>query len=188
MNKRNLMIGLFAIAVIAQLAVPGWILARHENVLRNGEAYLFRCAPVDPVDLLRGRYVALRFSEMVADGIPDLNHGADELFATFETGEDGFARIEAVHPETPTDRPYLRVNKYAWRPVAHGQIHLDLPFDRFYMDENVAPEAEAAMRRRGGETVEAHLEVRILDGRAVPVELYIDGKPAAEFRGQDTKP
>jgi uncharacterized membrane-anchored protein len=188
MNRRNMMIGLFAIAVIAQLAVPGLIVARHENVIRNGETYLFKCAPVDPVDLLRGRYVALRFSEMQADGIPDLDHGIDPLFVTFESGVDGFAQVDAVYPEPPSGGPYLRISKYAWRPVAHGEIHIDLPFDRFYMDETAAPEAEKAMRRRGNETAEAYLEVRILDGYAVPVELYIDGKPASEFRGQVIKP
>ena len=181
MNTRNLMIALFAIAVIAQLAVPGWMLAKHENVLRNGETYRFECRPVDPVDLLRGRFVALGFSEMQANGNPDLDHGIDELFVTFQTGEDGYAQVAAVFADPPEDASYLRIGKYAWRPLADGQIHIDLPFDRFYMDENVAPEAEAAMRRRGGEAREAYLEVRIMDGRAVPVELYIDGKPASDF-------
>ncbi|MDH3626459.1 MAG: GDYXXLXY domain-containing protein [Acidobacteriota bacterium] len=184
MNTRNLMIALFAIAVIAQLAVPGWLLARHETVLRNGEAYRFECMPVDPVDLLRGRFVALRFSEMQADGIPDLDHGIDELFVTFETGEDGFAQVAGAFADPPEDSPHLKIGKYAWRSLANGEIHIDLPFDRFYMDENVAPEAEAAMRRRGRGAREAYLEVRILDGRAVPVELYINGKPASELRGQ----
>ncbi len=181
MNNRNLMIGLFAVAVIAQLAVPGWILARHENVLRNGETFKFRCAPVDPVDLLRGRYVALGFREMRATGIPDLDHGIDPLYVSFETGEDGFARAADVFPDPPTDRPYLRVGKHDWRPMGHGEVRIDLPFNRFYMDENAAPEAERAMRRRNGEAREAYLEVRIMDGRAVPVELYIDGKPASDF-------
>ena len=181
MNKRNLVIGLFAIAVIAQLAVPGWILARHEQVIRNGELYRFRCAPVDPVDLLRGRYVALSFPEMQTKAVPDLEHRIADLYVSFEAGEDQFARVAAAYPAPPEDRPYLKVGKFSWRPVAHGDIHIDLPFDRFYMDEKLAPEVEQAMGRRGNEAVEAYLEVRILNGRAVPVELYIDGKPASEL-------
>ena len=188
MNSRNLMIGLFVIAVVAQLAVPGWILARHENVLRNGATYRFQCMPVDPVDLLRGRYVALGFPEMSGNGIPDRDHGIDPVYVTFEAGDDGFAKIATVFADPPADRPYLRIGKRDWRPTGQGRIQIDLPFDRFYMDENVAPKAERMMRRTGNERLEAYLEVRILHGQPAPVELYIDGKPASEIRGQDTKP
>jgi hypothetical protein len=49
------------------------------------------------------------------------------------------------------------------------------------MKETVAPEVEAALRGRGDERVEAWLAVRILDGRAVPEELYLDGLPVREY-------
>ena len=48
---------------VAQLAIPAWMLVSRERVLAEGEPHRFECAPVDPVDVFRGRYVALGFTE-----------------------------------------------------------------------------------------------------------------------------
>ena len=64
---------------------------------------------------------------------------------------------------------------------------VDLPFDRFYMNETVAPEVEAALWARGDEPVRAWLAVRVLGGRAVPEELYLDGIPAREFLEREAR-
>ncbi len=168
MSRRNLLLGLFVVAVIAQLAVPGWLLARHENVVRNGETFRFRCVPIDPVDVLWGRYVALRFAgnDVPAGAlIPD----GEVRYAVLVVDEDGFARIGDLLKEPPESGPYLKTKT--------GRLE----FDRFYMNEKLAPEAESAMRERERGTAPVYLEVRILNGDAVPVELYIDDTPAAEY-------
>ena len=164
MSRRNLLLSLFVVAVIAQLAVPGWLLARHENVVRNGETFRFRCVPMDTVDVLRGRYVALQFDFNAAPA----DYG-EVRYAVLIVGEDGFARIDDLLEVPPDSGPYLKTKTGG------------LNFDRFYMHEKIAPQAEAAMRARERGTVPVYLEVRILNGHAAPVELYIDDTPAAEY-------
>jgi len=185
MNSRNLLIGLFAVTVVAQLLAPGWMLARHENVVQNGETFRFQCEPVDPLDVLRGRYVALGFRDNTAIGDPGLV-ADDEGYATLVVGDDGFARFDRFEKERPVSGPYLKATiGAAWQRAEEDTVPeavvVDLPFDRFYMDETIAQEAQQALRQRNDGAQPAYLEVRILDGYAVPVELYIDDTPAAEF-------
>ena len=47
---------------LAQLAVPGWMIYKHESVMREGAVYKFRTAPIDPRDPFRGEYVVLDFA------------------------------------------------------------------------------------------------------------------------------
>jgi len=51
----------FVLVAFAQLAVPGSLIWKREHTLRQGNVWKFRTAPVDPVDVFRGRYVALHF-------------------------------------------------------------------------------------------------------------------------------
>ena len=62
-------------------------------------------------------------------------------------------------------------------------VTLQLPFDRYYMKESRAPEAERSYNRRAqGE--KAWVTVRIREGHAVLEELYIDGLPIREYLEQ----
>ncbi len=57
-------------------------------------------------------------------------------------------------------------------------MSLQLPFDRFYMEEAKAPAAEAAYRehnRKGAQ--DAYVIVRVLEGAGVIEDLYVGGKP-----------
>ncbi len=50
------------------------------------------------------------------------------------------------------------------------------------MGEHLAPEAERAYREHSiGASGDAYVTVRVRDGHAVVEQLYIGGKPAAEF-------
>ena len=51
----------FAALALAQLAAPLLQIAKYEAVIAYGAEYKFKTAPVDPPDVLRGRYVALDF-------------------------------------------------------------------------------------------------------------------------------
>jgi len=180
---RNVALGLFAILCVAQLAVPANMLWVRERTLTGGESFRFRCIPVDPADALRGRYVQLRFEESTAPAPDAALHPGERIAVPVVAGPDGFARLGTPSLEPPAGGAWIRVEfGGSHEPGRSDVVAIDLPFDRFYMDEARAPEAEAALRRRGDEpAVDAWLTVRVLDGQAVPEELFLDGVPAREY-------
>ena len=53
MNMLRILI--FGVVVVAQLAVPAAMVWQREQTLNHGRVWKFRTAPVDPVDVIRGR-------------------------------------------------------------------------------------------------------------------------------------
>jgi uncharacterized membrane-anchored protein len=178
---------LLAALCLVQIAVPIWMIVARERVLREGTLYRFRTAPVDPYDAFRGRFVALGFEAASVRTVlaGDLERG-ETLYGVIEVGPDGFARFSRIALERP-DEPYVRA---AVQFASTNELRLDLPFDRFYLDEHLAPEAERAIQalereRQGGRVPAAELEtfaaVRVLGGRAVLEELYVGGEPVRDY-------
>ena len=59
---KMLRILIFGVVALAQLAVPATMVWQRDQTLKQGRVWKFRTAPVDPVDVIRGRYIALRFT------------------------------------------------------------------------------------------------------------------------------
>ena len=59
---KMLRILIFGVVALAQLAVPTAMVWQRDQTLKQGRVWKFRTAPVDPVDVIRGRYIALRVS------------------------------------------------------------------------------------------------------------------------------
>jgi uncharacterized membrane-anchored protein len=188
MMRRPVILGMFAVVALAQFGLLGWMIVRHETVLRDGHVYKFKTAPVDPYDAFRGRYVALRFEEAqtrapVAEGI-ELK-GGQTVYTLLGNDPDGFAQIKSLSVAPPPAGDYFRTKVAPWSGSGGqgGFLSLVLPFDSYYMNETLAPAAETAYRehnRRGGDH-DAFVTVRVLDGRATIEQLYIGGKPIEEF-------
>lgn len=192
MNARPLLAGL-ALAAAAQWAVPAYLVYRGQTTLAEGTSYRFRTAPVDPVDPFRGRYVVLDFEAArlaVPAGTHDFEPG-QRVYAPIAVDEQGYATLGVPSPRPPDGGDYLQV-RIQW--VGDGELRLRLPFDRYYLDERLAPEAERRSQagrgpRRGAPDEDhrqpAHVSVRVRDGYAVIEELYIDGQPVhALLRGE----
>ena len=65
--------------------------------------------------------------------------------------------------------------------ISPETIGVELPFNRYYMDENLAPDAEAAYRERALDPGQTWIALRVLGGRGVIEELYLGGKPVGQF-------
>jgi len=177
----------FAALCMAQLAVPASMIVKRERALRDGAVFRFRTRPVDPYDAFRGRYVALDFdqSRVRCPGSPSFRRG-QRLYATLEEGADGFARITALKQRRPKDGPYIVVRG---RSSSGDEVWIRLPFDRFYMNEELAPEAERAYQRHSGrEKHDACAVVHVRNGFAVLADLQIDGLPIAEYVRRSSAP
>lgn len=67
MNK-TLRLAIFALALVAQAAVPGWMLVKHHLILTRGERFVLPVTLGDPRDLFMGHYARLRVAE---DALPE---------------------------------------------------------------------------------------------------------------------
>lgn len=171
---------LFGLLVALVVVVPVWLISSHEAALERGEVFRFRTAPVDPYDAFRGRYVALGFPPAEATVTADARLvPGRRVYVTLARDAEGFARLDEVSLERPPHRSYLRL---AVSRISGSRVGFELPFDRFYMNEHLAPEAErvyrrSVRRRRGA----AWVEVKVYRGRAVVEELYVQGRPIGEL-------
>lgn len=182
--KNFLALPLFAFLVIAQLAVPAWMILSRERTLEHGEVYKFKTRPVDPYDPFRGRYVALGIEpdEAPVPKGPEL-HRNQKVYAILERDEEGFAQVSELSLTRPEGDNYIRV-KVGY--VSDNSARLRWPFDRYYMDEHQAPEAERVYRNNSrSDEHNAHLTVRVREGSAVLEELFIEGVPIGEFLQQE---
>ncbi len=192
MNRVSKLI-IFAVVAAAQLAAPAWMIGQREYILRNGTVYKFRTAPVDPYDAFRGRYVWLNFEENTATWpgpgpIPDvLIRGDKWVYAALTIGPDGFAKFTNATFDPPASGDYLRAHtSYFWNSTsptaAPDRVLIILPFDRYYMNEKAAPEAERVYREHSNvKTRDAYATVRIWKGNAVLEGLYVADQRIEDF-------
>lgn len=182
--KTKSLLFLFGIAALLQLAVPASMILKREHALTHGQVFKFRTAPVDPYDAFRGRFVALGFDQRSV-AVPADNDFArgQKVYALLGEDAEGFATFTDVRRSRPEREPCLRVKiQY----VAGATAHLQLPFDRFYMDENEAPEAERAYRQNSVRSNRnAYVQVRIEKGFGVIEDLYVDDTPIRDYLDQN---
>lgn len=166
---------LFGLVASAQLAVPGSLIWKREHTLRQGNVWKFRTAPVDPVDVFRGRYVALRFDIETQEISPPPNSNySDKVFVTLKANAEGFAEIDQVFATKPTGDDFMEA-QLSGKTIA-------MPFDKYWVTERDAPAAESAYRnlsRRGNQ--KAHVSVRVFRGDAAIEQLYLDNQPLGDY-------
>ncbi|MBX7259648.1 MAG: GDYXXLXY domain-containing protein [Candidatus Hydrogenedentes bacterium] len=191
---RPLKLVLFGAMALAQLAVPTWMIVGREWALRNGTTFKFLTAPIDPYDAFRGRYVALAFDayHVPVDSLDGWFSG-DIAYVTVEEGPDGYARLASASKTPPATPNYIKTTMSYPMPADSNsvtpntnEICVELPFDRFYMEETLAPKAEQAYREHSTRTThDCYAAVRIYNGQAAIENLYIVGKPIGEYLIQE---
>ncbi|OQA85857.1 MAG: hypothetical protein BWY31_01624 [Lentisphaerae bacterium ADurb.Bin242] len=192
----------YVLAVCAALAYPVKKILSFERPAIPPKLYLFETEIYDPYDPMRGRYVRLNFKQNRVR-LPQKNmrlmewRSGNSCFAVLEKNPDGTTRIADLVTDVkqvPDGKDFLRVrySHFQWDfdKTTHKQektgVHLiQLPFDRFYLNESLAPEAEREVQantRKG----KAHLRVKIYgNGNFAVDDLIVDGKPILE-RLRDT--
>lgn len=185
---------LFALVAVIQLAIPAWMIVGHERVLNEGEVFKFRTAPVDPRDPFRGEYVYLEFdAEQGKWPLPQEmkeGSGAQHAYALLGTDSAGFARIDALVQEKPSGAPYLAIDYMSWTPDT--LFGINLPFDRFYLEEGDGKKTEDLLAPQWSEgfvaqPLPAYAAVRILNGEAVIEDLIVGDKSIYEWLKEEPK-
>lgn len=184
MNSKIILLIAFVLVALAQLTIPVKMILDKEEVLENGTVYKFRTAPVDPNDPFRGKYIALTFR----DNTVEITNGeewivGETIYVVLTTGDDGFAKIDFVSKQMPEG--HADVMKAKVRSVLDDntrKLMIDYPFDRFYMEESKAMEAEITYRQLLTDTNKVtYALVNIKNGEAVLSDVLIDGTSILEM-------
>ncbi len=188
-----------AIRLVCYLAAFAFILFHPmRTILRfsfpegKGAEYRFPVTAYDTYDPMRGRSVRLNLRDMekvrLTKGKKDSFNGDQVIFAVLGKTPDGKAKIV----DLVSDRKAIQAGKdfisvkYRWyshdyddkkhKPLNTGIHMIKLPFERFYLNERKAPEAEKLLQKRSSK---AELVVIVYpDGIYRVHDLLINGKSA----------
>ncbi|GAA5221346.1 hypothetical protein GCM10025777_19760 [Membranihabitans marinus] len=160
---------------------------QQESVIHSGTVFKFRTAPVDPVDVFRGRYVALNY----ADNQYEMSEkrewrNGETIYVVFKKDDFGYAIIDSISKERPANvDDYLKTTVDYFTSEIPQTITVVFPFDRLYMEESKAQNAEEIYRREGSKgEKETYGLVSIKEGRAVLLDVFIDNISIREIAGR----
>lgn len=187
MKHKRLLLILFALVVVVQWLVPLVMIRGSENVLRRGELYRFQTRPVDPVDPFRGRFVALGFladTYTVDSAVADQFEIGQEVFAILDEDSAGFAIVIGVLDNAPSTKKAF-IKAQIDRTMKSGDrvsLKLDFPFERFYMQEFAAIQADELFAEvNDSGQFKAYAEVYVHEGKARLKDVKVNGRSLREL-------
>jgi len=182
MTTKHFLFGGFILMVLAQLYVPTKMILDREKVITEGNTFRFRTEPIDPTDPFRGKYVRLNFERLEVDTsqITGWQYD-DEIYVTFMSDSSGYARVKRISTTVPSNsKDYIKSKITQWQRRSK-YFYVDIPFDRFYMEESKARPAELAFNEMRRDTsTSSYALVKIMDGQYVLQDALIDGIPLKE--------
>lgn len=189
MKSKKIQIIFLTALFLGQLFILGNMAYQHDQIASSGEQLKFRIRPVDPHDPFRGKYITLDFED---DSSPiqwnESLFSNGKTFVQFEVAEDGYARIAHIQGHAFANGPYLELPTESIRKRYKGNVYVDFPFDRFYMEESKAPRAERELRANPqNEELESYALVAFKNGKAVLLDVVVGEKSIKDFV-QDVSP
>lgn len=180
----KLIFPLLLLMFLAQWLVPGKLIYDSEKTNAEGESYKFKIRPVDPYDPFRGKYITLTFEDcnLVRDTLEKFDRD-QSVFVLVGPDTAGFAQIKAISKSTFGEHGYFEAT-VLWYSKSDGDsvqtVQLDFPFKKFFLEESLAPDAEAAYNQSRNDTIPAYALVNILDGKAILRDVVLNDSSIAE--------
>jgi uncharacterized membrane-anchored protein len=175
--KKRLIIILFLLSAASQMFLSVSSVISRENVLSNGTVHKFRTVPVDPYDPFRGKYVALDIENSLRIADSKRYSKGEKVFVTITRDSEGYSSFSEVVDMQLVGDDFIRM-KIDY--IYDDEIRFEIPFDRYYIDEDYAEEAEKEYWKADEDNF-AYIEVRIRNGHAVLDELYLNGIPVIDY-------
>ena len=174
----------FILMILGQWYVPGKMIRDRERILSQGTVHRFRTAPVDPVDIFRGKYIDLNFEgNMVpVEDAHEWEQG-EEVYGLLSEDTAGFTVIHSLQKVAPkSQEEYLKLTVNYVPDYGRNEIQVNFPFERLYMEESKAYQAELSYLKshQDDSTSTAYALVSILEGEAVIRDVMIDDVPIRE--------
>jgi uncharacterized membrane-anchored protein len=174
---KKIVLILFVLVAIIQLAIPVNMILSREDVLNSGKAYKFRTMPIDPTDIFKGKYISLNFTNNIVKFKDSLAAYEFDVYVAIDINSAGFAEIRNVYIDKPeVDYDYFAAKAYRIYDNEEEQmIRITFPFNRFYMEESKAKPAENLYNKTRNDTTQtAYALVYIKNGRAVLKDVMIN--------------
>jgi uncharacterized membrane-anchored protein len=184
MSNKKILLSVFILVAIVQLYVPAKMILDREDILDTGKEYKFKTEPIDPNDPFRGKYITLRYEEDMIEIQNEADWLSGEIIYVFLAPDNkGFAKIQSVSKENQTNnQDFLKAKVNYVTGNGSNQLTIDYPFDRYYMEESKAYDAELTYRESQLDTTQiAYAVVSIKDGEAVLKDVLINGVPLREI-------
>ena len=178
---------LFAAMVLVQWIVPGSMIYDSQQIITKGVPLKFKCAPVDPNDPFRGKYITLDFAirQFTVDSSLDFQQGTD-VIAILKNDSSGFAVIDDVRKEPPANNePFLKLPiSYINNIDKTTELNFNIPFSRFYMEEYKAPAAETLYQQGVADTTgNTYALVYVYKGNARIRDVFVRDTSVLERLG-----
>ncbi len=182
-------LAVFILAVAAQWFVPLFGVWQQEQVIAKGVVVKIRCGAPDPYDPLRGRFLSVRPEQRSVPAPPALSSARMvPVWATLVAGADGISQIDVLSLEPIAGPNVIRLRAYRTRWGDQTELAaVEWPFDRFYLNERLAPDADRLLATRLRSEKPPIAEIRLLDGRAVLTDVLLDGVSIREIVKQQAK-
>ncbi len=183
---KKLILPAFALMVLAQWIVPIKTILDSEAVLKEGQVYRFKTRPIDPSDPFRGKYVTLnyeaeRFETDTASGFSE----DQSVYAVLKEDQNGYSTIKQLYSDLPEgEEHFLKTTvRYVWNESSDRQVvQLNFPFNRFYVEESKASDAEQAYwNAQQDSTRVSYAVIRIKNGQGMLENVMIDDRPILEI-------
>ena len=179
MNMKNrktaYIFGAFVVLALVQLFVPANMILNREQVLKSGVAYKFKTRPIDPNDPFRGKYITLDY-ELNSFETKDTTWVSGQPFYLYLKNDSlGYATIDTISKIVLKEKNDYIKSKVARYYYAGNDVNFDLPFDRFYMEETKAYDAEVLTRAAVRDTSKTtYALVYIKAGEAVLADVLVN--------------
>ncbi|PSR55679.1 hypothetical protein AHMF7605_20305 [Adhaeribacter arboris] len=183
MNSKKVLLITFFLVALVQLYVPAKMILDQEEILKTGTPFKFKTAPIDPNDPFRGKYITLNYAENEVVVPKEENWLMGEpIYVSLQTDKAGFIKIKAVAKEKPANNQAFVKAKVGYvTDNGSRRLTIDYPFDRFYMEESKAYDAEQAYQQAQRDTSQVtYALVSIKNGNAVLKDVFIGSTSISE--------
>lgn len=183
MKNKLLLLLAFLLVIMAQWYVPGRMILNQEEILNTGTPFKFKTAPIDPNDPFRGKYIVLNFdvSEVRVASKKDWNIG-DRIYLELDRDSLGYARVKKTWKEAPSGSSDYVAAKVSSLWSENNEVNVELPFERFYMEESKAYKAEQIYREAQIDSNQvAYALVMVKAGEAALKDVFIDGRSVKDI-------
>ncbi|MFI1744195.1 GDYXXLXY domain-containing protein [Thalassobellus sediminis] len=167
----------FIVVALAQLFIPAQMILNQESILKTGTAYKFKTQPVDPSDPFRGKYINLNYDINSFKTTDSLWKRNEPMYVYLTNDSLSFAKIDVVSRNLLTENrnDYIKV-KAGYYDNYSKIINIQFPFNKYYMEETKAYDAEVAVRNRQRDSLpnNTYALVYVKEGEAVLEDVIID--------------
>ncbi len=167
------------VAITLQLYIPINIIIEKNTLLSTGTEFNIKTRPIDPSDPFRGKYVSISPVVELQDGINFESTYYPLLFVRLSQSPDGYTVVSELSdsPNKPLEgEGVIKLKKI----YILSDRTIRLPFDRYYMQEHLAPKAE----RIYNEGMDTYIKIKVKNQKSVLEGLYIGDSRIEELINQ----